>query len=244
MAVLRLDKLISSSMNMSRKDVRALIKGGRITVDGVYAASPDMKVDTGISSVIVDGERLEYEEHRYLMMNKPAGYVSSTDDPKSPTVLELLPEEYRHFELFCAGRLDKDSEGLLILTDDGAYCHSVISPKKNVFKKYYVKVSGRLEEADAEAVSAGMTLSDGTVLMPGRLEIIGDNEGLVYIREGKYHQVKRMLGSLGKPVVYLKRLKIGALELDPDLEKGAVKKLTYSEASMVFSNEDKENCVN
>lgn len=244
MAVLRLDKLVSSCAGVSRKEVRALIKDGRISVAGAAETAADMKIDTEKTDVFLDGRKLVYEQFRYLMMNKPAGYVSSTDDPRDRTVLDLLPAEHGRFSLFCAGRLDKDSEGLLILTDDGTYCHNVISPKKNVFKKYYCTVSGTLSDGDAAAVAEGMTLSDGTKLMPGRLERISDSECFIYIREGKYHQVKRMLAALGKPVTYLKRLKIGSLELDPSLEKGSVKKMTYEEAALVFVNEDYNNCIN
>ena len=244
MALLRLDKLVSFCTGVSRKEVRALIRDGRISVAGAAEIAADMKVDTEKTEVFLDSRRLVYEQFRYLMMNKPAGYVSSTDDPRDKTVLDLLPGEYSRFSLFCAGRLDKDSEGLLILTDDGTYCHNVISPKKNVFKKYYCRVSGMLCDGDAVAVAEGMTLPDGTELLPGRLEQISESECFIYIREGKYHQVKRMLSALGKPVTYLKRLKIGSLELDPRLEKGSVKKMTYEEAALVFVNEDYNNCIN
>ena len=243
MAVLRLDKLISSSGTASRKEVRSLVRSGRVTVNGVPAGSADMKVDAECDDVRLDGERIVFEEHRYIMMNKPAGYVSSTDDPRDATVLELLPEEYRRFSLFPAGRLDKDAEGLLILTDDGDYCHNVISPKKNVYKKYYVRVENALDESDKAAFERGITLSDGTAFLPGKLELLSGNECYVYIREGKYHQVKRMLGYLGKPVIYLKRLSVGGLELDPEIECGEIKKLSREEAELVFSDGCKGNCV-
>ena len=243
MSFMRLDKLVSSSGAASRKDVKAMIKSGRVTVSGVVAKDPGMKVDPDTDRICLDGDALAYEEHRYILMNKPAGVVSSTDDPRDSTVLDLLPEEYRKYGLFPAGRLDKDAEGLLILTDDGDYCHSVISPKKNVFKKYYIKTQGELTPKDAEAVAAGIKTLGGGDFLPGKLDIIGKNEAFIYIREGKYHQVKRMMASLEKPVSYLKRVSIGMLKIDEDLPKGGFRKIPKEEAMLVFENDDEINCL-
>lgn len=234
MALVRIDKIVSSAGNFSRKEARFLIKSGRVSVDGITVKSADEKYDPDEKSIFVDGMKLNFEMLHYFMMNKPAGYISSTDDPRDKTVLELVPEEYSRLKLFPAGRLDKDAEGLLILTDDGQYCHNVISPNKNVYKKYYVKVDGQLTKEDIEKFSEGMKMADGTEFLPGKLEILSENEGYVYIREGKFHQVKRMLAHIGKPVLYLKRVSIGNLELDPAIEKGKMKKISPEEAALVF----------
>ena len=229
----RLDKIIAASGIASRKDCKSMIKAGRIAVNGIVAISPDQKAEDA-DVITVDGMPIEHEKFHYFMMNKPQGYVSSTDDPKSMTVLDLIPPEYRHLHLFPAGRLDKDAVGLLILTDDGDYCHNVISPKKNVVKRYFVRVDGTLTEKDKARFAEGIVLGDGTELLPARLEILSKNEGYVFIREGKYHQVKRMLASLGCPVTYLKRMNIGSLALDETLPEGKIKKLSPDEAASVF----------
>ena len=230
----RLDKIIGASTPYSRKEIKSLVKSGRVTVDGRIAAAPDDKANPEKSVISVDGVRIGYRKNRYFMMNKPAGYLSATEDKNSPTVTDLLREEDRAFELFPAGRLDKDSEGLLILTDDGVFCHDVISPKKHVYKTYYVETAEALCGSDCEEFRRGIVLGDGTQCLPGELEITGRNCGKVKIREGKFHQVKRMLGSLGKPVTCLKRVAIGGLLLDENLEKGGYRELTEGEISKIF----------
>ena len=234
MALQRLDKLISAATTLSRKDVKALVKTGRITVDGKRVSSADEKYDHLAVEIRVDGKIISYKKNHYFMLNKPAGFLSATEDSRDRTVLDLLEENDRAFDLFPAGRLDKDSEGLLILTDDGEYCHNIISPKKHVYKTYYVEVEAPLEKTDCDAFEKGIVLGDGMVCLPGKLEITGEKTGLVTIREGKFHQVKRMLGSLGKKVTYLKRLSIGNLELDPSLAKGEYREMTETEVQKVF----------
>ena len=234
MALQRLDKLISAATTLSRKDVKALVKTGRITVDGKRVSSADEKYDHLAAEIRVDGEIISYKKNHYFMLNKPAGFLSATEDSRDRTVLDLLEENDRAFDLFPAGRLDKDSEGLLILTDDGEYCHNIISPKKHVYKTYYVEVEAPLEETDCDAFEKGIVLGDGMVCLPGKLEIPGEKTGLVTIREGKFHQVKRMLGSLGKKVTYLKRLSIGGLVLDGSLAKGEYREMTETEVQKVF----------
>lgn len=234
MALQRLDKLISAATTLSRKDVKALVKTGRITVDGKRVSSADEKYDHLAAEIRVDGKIISYKKNHYFMLNKPAGFLSATEDSRDRTVLDLLEENDRAFDLFPAGRLDKDSEGLLILTDDGEYCHNIISPKKHVYKTYYVEVEAPLEKTDCDAFEKGIVLGDGMVCLPGKLEITGEKTGLVTIREGKFHQVKRMLGSLGKKVTYLKRLSIGNLELDPSLAKGEYREMTETEVQKVF----------
>lgn len=225
----RLDKILANTGRWSRKEVRELVRAGRVSVDGVVARTPEEKHDPGawfqVGGQTISGERLVY-----LMLHKPAGLVSATEDPREPTVLSLLPQHLRRVGLFPAGRLDKDTEGLLLLTNDGPLAHRLLSPKRHVDKLYYVQVEGRLDEGDAAAFQQGVTLEDGLVCLPAGLEILEDGEaGMVTLREGKYHQVKRMLASRGKPVRYLKRLSMGPLTLDPALAPGAWRPLNEEE---------------
>ncbi len=237
MALLRLDRIISNSGAASRREAAELIRSGRVTVDGVPARSGADKYDPEQVSVCVDGAVISYSEKTYIMMNKPAGYLSATEDARDRTVIDLLDDRSKRLRLFAAGRLDKDSEGLLILTNDGDFAHRIISPKKKVMKTYFVETQGRLTEDDTEAFARGITLESGEEFLPGRLEIISSGEtstALVSIGEGKYHQVKRMLVSRGKPVLYLKRVKIGGLDLDGSLKKGEYRELTAEERRSIF----------
>lgn len=225
----RLDKILANTGRWSRKEVRELVRAGRVSVDGVVARTPEEKHDPG-AWFQVDGQTISGERLVYLMLHKPAGLVSATEDPREPTVLSLLPQHLQRVGLFPAGRLDKDTEGLLLLTNDGPLAHRLLSPKRHVDKLYYVQVEGRLDEGDAAAFQQGVTLEDGLVCLPACLEILEDGEvGLVTLREGKYHQVKRMLASRGKPVRYLKRLSMGPLTLDPALAPGAWRPLNEEE---------------
>jgi 16S rRNA pseudouridine516 synthase len=241
MSTLRLDRILSDSGIASRKEAARLIHSGFVTVDGRIAASGDDKYDPDISEILVDGKPLRYKKFHYLMMNKPTGYVSATEDRTEKTVLELLDGVYRRLALFPAGRLDKDAEGLLLLTDDGDWAHRVISPNKKVYKTYYVETDGPLGQEDIKAFSDGVVLKDGLVCLPAGLRVLTSGEqstGLVVIREGKYHQVKRMLASRGKPVTYLRRVAIGGLRLEEELKTGAYRELTEQEAASVFSGPD------
>ena len=170
------------------------------------------------------------------MLNKPAGVVSSTDEPGQPTVLDLLGEELRGLGIFPAGRLDKDTEGLLLLTNDGALAHRLLSPKRHVDKVYYLEVDGVLDQADVEAVRAGVVLGDGYTCLPGELELLGGGRARIAIHEGKYHQVKRMMAARGKPVTYLERVRFGPLELDRALPRGAYRRLNDEELKGIFSH--------
>ena len=220
MAAARLDKLISASGLASRRETAALVRLGRITVDGRPALSPDEKVDPESAEIRLDGERICCAVHRYVLMNKPSGVLSATEDASQKTVLDLLPPELRRIGLSPAGRLDKDTTGLLILTNDGELLHRIISPKKHVPKRYLAEVE-RAPEAGAEAAfEAGLTLGDGTKCLPARLERHGDREVLVTVHEGKYHQVKRMLAAVGAPVKRLHRLSVGSLTLPKELPPG------------------------
>ena len=228
----RLDKIIASTGKWSRKDVKLLIKQGRVLVDGVPAASADEKFDPEQTPITVDGEDIGYCSVTWLMMNKPAGYLSATEDGKGETVLDLLPRELQRRNLFPVGRLDKDTEGLLLLTNDGVTAHKLLSPKYHVDKVYYTRVLGKLEEADCVAFREGIVLGDGLHCMPADLEIISageTSEAYVTLREGKFHQVKRMLASRGKPVQYLRRIKMGKMTLEPDLLLGKYRFLSEDE---------------
>ena len=226
----RLDKILAGTGRWSRKEVRELVKQGRVSADGALVKAPDVKLDRAAVELRVDGEPVSAEEYVYLMLHKPAGVLSATEDPRQPTVLSLLPEHLQRVGLFPVGRLDKDTEGLLLLTNDGPLGHRLLAPKKHVDKVYFVRVDGALDGADAACFRAGMTLADGLVCLPAGLEILDPPDtALVTLREGKYHQVKRMCAARGKPVAYLKRLSMGPLALDPALEKGAWRPLTAAE---------------
>ena len=225
----RLDKILANTGRWSRKEVRELVRAGRVTVNGVPVHSPEEKWDPA-AEFAVDGVSVSGERMVYLMLHKPAGLVSATEDPKQPTVLELLPDHLKRVGLFPAGRLDKDTEGLLLLTNDGVLAHRLLAPRRHVDKTYFVQVEGQLDETDVEAFSTGMTLEDGLVCMPAGLEVLGQPDtAIVTLREGKYHQIKRMLASRGKPVRYLKRLTMGPLKLDPALKRGEWRPLTEEE---------------
>ena len=227
----RLDKIISATGKKSRREVREMVRQGRVLVDGKPAPAADMKVDPQTAVILLDGEPLGYEKFTYVMLHKPAGVLTATEDRRQETLLDLLPPELRRRALSPVGRLDKDTEGLLLLTNDGQLAHRLLSPKSHVDKVYYARVDGALEPGDIAAFAAGMTLGDGLECLPAGLEILSPTEALVTLREGKFHQVKRMLAARGKPVLYLKRLSMGRLRLDPALAPGAWRMLTEEERS-------------
>lgn len=227
----RLDKIISATGKKSRREVREMVRQGRVLVDGKPAPAADMKIDPQTAVILLDGEPLGYEKFTYVMLHKPAGVLTATEDRRQETVLDLLPPELRRRALSPVGRLDKDTEGLLLLTNDGQLAHRLLSPKSHVDKVYYARVDGALEPGDIAAFAAGMTLGDGLECLPAGLEILSPTEALVTLREGKFHQAKRMLAARGKPVLYLKRLSMGRLRLDPALAPGAWRMLTEEERS-------------
>ena len=234
----RLDKIIASTGKWSRKEVKNLIRHGQVLVDGLPAAGPEEKADLEAAEIVVNGERLTYQRYTWIMLNKPAGYLSATEDGRGKTVLDLLAQELRRQGLFPVGRLDKDTEGLLLLTNEGGLAHDLLSPRHPVDKVYYARVAGHLTEEDCQAFAAGMTLNDGLVCQSAVLEILSageESEAHVTLREGKFHQVKRMLAYRGKPVLYLERVKMGNLTLDPDLPRGEYRFLTAEEVENLRS---------
>ena len=225
----RLDKIIASTGRFSRREVKDLIRHGRVWVDGAPACSAQDQVDPETVAITINGEPMLYRRFTWVMPNKPAGYLSATEDGRGTTVLDLLPPELRRQNLFPVGRLDKDTEGLLLLTNEGALAHHLLSPRHHVDKEYFVRVAGRLTEEDCRAFSAGMVLQDGLVCQPAELKILtagNGSEACVTLREGKFHQVKRMLAARGTPVVYLERIRMGNLCLDPSLSRGSFRFLT------------------
>ncbi len=221
MALERIDKLLSSTGRWNRKEVRELVRQGRVLADGRPALRPEEKLDPSAVSFTVDGIPVDCAPFVYVMLHKPAGLLSATEDRLQSTVLDLLPEELRRRGLFPVGRLDKDTTGLLLLTDDGSLAHRLLSPKKHVDKVYRAEVEGRVDEEDVRALAAGLELGDGLRCLPAVLEPLGDGSVcLVTLREGKYHQVKRMLAARGKPVTALHRLSMGPLALDEGLKPG------------------------
>ena len=229
----RLDKILANTGRWSRKEARLLIRAGRVQAAGRTARAPEEKYDLD-TPFLVDGEPLSGERLVYLMLHKPAGLLSATEDPRQATVLDLLPPHLRRVGLFPVGRLDKDTEGLLLLTNDGPLAHRLLAPRSHVDKVYYVETDGELDEGDAWAVRAGITLADGYVCLPGELELLSGNCAQITLREGKYHQVKRMLAARGKPVVYLRRVRFGPLVLDEKLPKGGWRALTEGERQALF----------
>ena len=224
----RLDKFLCDSGAGTRSQVKAILKQGRVTVDGKTEKDPGRKIDPGVQCVCLDGERLGGKRRVVVMLNKPAGYVTATEDPVERTVMELLPSEMKHLELKPVGRLDKATEGLLLFTNDGDLLHRLISPRKEVPKVYYARHEGTAGEADILAFRQGVTLRDGMVCLPAGLEPLGQGESLITVCEGKYHQVRRMMASRGMTVLYLERRKEGNLELG-SLPRGEVRELTEAE---------------
>lgn len=230
MNIERLDKLLASTGRWSRREIKQLVKSGRVMADGLPAAGPEQKLDPETVRLEVDGEAISLQKYTYIMLNKPPGVLSATEDPHQQTVLDLLPPELRRRGLFPVGRLDKDSDGLLLLTNDGELAHRLLSPKNHVDKVYFIQVDPPLTGADADAFAAGIVLADGTVCRPAKLEISAAGaEALVTLHEGKYHQIKRMAASRGTAVRRLKRIAMGTLVLDETLEMGDFRLLTREE---------------
>ena len=230
----RLDKVLSELGVASRRELKQIIRSGRVSVNGQTVTEPEKHIDPEKDELCLDGAALRLRRFRYFMMDKPAGVLSVTEDRKQQTVLDLLPPELKRLGLFPVGRLDKDTGGLLILTNDGGFAHRVISPKAGVEKRYRAEVEGVPDEEDARAFAQGLMLADGTRCLPAKLEITGGSVCFVTVMEGKYHQVKRMLASRGKPVRRLRRLSVGELEIGEDLGPGGFRELEENDLCKVL----------
>lgn len=232
----RIDKILSAMGYGTRKEVKGLIKSGAVEIDGIVVKDPGQQVEADSQEIKVGGSRLFYKDYIYILMNKPQGVISATKDSRERTVVDLLSDEFKIFEPFPVGRLDKDTEGLLLLTNDGQLAHRLLSPKKHVPKTYLAKIKGRVTAEDVEAFSRGIALEDGYKTMASQLEILERGSVSlveVTIYEGKFHQVKRMFQSVGKEVIYLKRLSMGELKLDETLETGEYRELNEKERKII-----------
>lgn len=240
---IRLDKALAHIGIGSRREIKELVKKACITINGTIAKKSDIQIDVD-DIIVVNGVRAIYREHIYLMMNKPAGLLSATEDRKDEVVIDLLTPEHQAFAPFPVGRLDKDTEGLLIITNDGNLAHRLLSPRSNVPKLYYARIEGKVEDADSVAFAGGIVLDDGYTALPAKLKILRSDcisEIEVTVYEGKFHQVKRMFAAVGKKVVYLKRLAMGSLQLDQSLELGTYRELNAAEVDILRqSTEDRD----
>ena len=237
----RIDKILAHMGLGTRSEIKKYLKKGVLKVNGKVISDAAYKVNPEIDEIIFNEKPLKYRKYIYIMLNKPAGVVSATEDGRERTVIDLLDFSYRHFELFPMGRLDKDTEGLLIITNDGKFAHDVLSPKKHVPKKYFVKIEGFLDKEDVLAFNKGIVLDDGYRTLPAKLHILqsGDfSEAEVIIKEGKFHQIKRMFTALGKEVVYLKRIAMGGLYLDDRLKPGDYREITEQEKELILLKEE------
>lgn len=236
----RLDKLLAHSGVGTRSEIKRLVKRGAITVNDYVVKDSGLQVNPNTDRMAVDGELITYKRYLYIMMNKPQGVISATEDVREKTVLDLLSPELSHYQLFPVGRLDKDTEGLLLLTNDGKLSHELLSPKKHVPKTYFAEVRGRVTEEDQTLFASGVRLDDGYVTLPAKLVILQEgkeNEALakveLTITEGKFHQVKRMFQAVGKKVMYLQRISMGKLKLDEILVPGEYRELTPEELELL-----------
>lgn len=235
MPEIRLDKLLTHMNCGSRREVGAMIRAGRVTVEGEVIRDPAYKIQPDTAAVALDGARQQYRAQRYYMLNKPGGVVTANQDPRHRTYLDLFPEAERR-GLFAIGRLDKDTEGLLLVTDDGPLSHALSSPSRHVEKEYVAQIDGSLCPDAAERFRKGIALKDGTVCRPARLEVLGGTPVTVRVTlcEGKYHQVKRMIAAAGAVVTHLRRERVGPLTLDSALPPGCYRALTEEEAAALI----------
>ncbi|HCL01110.1 MAG TPA: 16S rRNA pseudouridine(516) synthase [Lachnoclostridium phytofermentans] len=234
-SMLRLDKYLADLSVGTRTEVKQMIRKGRVMVNGNTETSPETKVDSNHDKISVDGRELSYVTLEYFMLNKPAGVVSASNDKKQTTVVDLIDEAKRK-DLFPVGRLDKDTEGLLIITNDGDLAHQLLSPKKHVDKVYFARLREPLKKEDEEAFAAGLRIDEEFTALPATLERISEREACVTIREGKFHQIKRMFEAVDNEVVYLKRISMGSLSLDKSLSLGEYRELTEEEIETLREN--------
>lgn len=232
----RLDKIIASQGKFSRSEVKKLVKSGRITIDGKLPKSSDIKLSPDECDIRIDGESLNYKKHIYIMLNKPQGVISASNDREQQTVIDLVPKELFREGLFPAGRLDGDTTGFVLITDDGDFAHRILSPKNHIMKTYHATLRDELTEDDIIRFKEGLTLGDGTECLEAHVRVLesGDiNLAEIKICEGKYHQVKRMFASIGNKVLELRRVKMGGLDLDESLREGECREITEKELKMI-----------
>ena len=235
--LIRLDKFLSGQLNISRNDAKELIKKRLVTINGTVAKLYETKVDPAKDTVVSEGREVTYRKHIYIMMNKPQGVVCSTRDGESKTVLELVPPELFREGIFPAGRLDKDTEGFVFLTDDGALAHNILSPKKHISKVYFARLEKEAEDSYIDLFAQGLEIDGGDVCLPAKIEILDDrHEVYITIKEGMYHQIKRMAEAVGNKIVYLKRIKIGGVDLDPELPLGAYREMLHKEIENIYTD--------
>lgn len=228
----RLDRILSEAGVASRKELRAIIRAGRVTADGAVVTDESRKFDEAAVHIAVDGQPVRLRGPVLIMLHKPAGYLTAADDPKAKTVMELVPDEYRRLGVMPVGRLDKDTEGLLLLTNDGDLAHRILSPRHGVWKRYYAEHEGQTGPEDVRAFKQGLVLADGLHCLPAKLTPLSDGRSIVCVQEGKYHQVRRMLASRGMPVTALRRIAEGGLELGA-LPMGMTRELTCGEIRLL-----------
>lgn len=236
MALQRIDKILSSQNIASRSEIKDMIRKGKITVDGVTVKSPQEKFDPDKVTINCGGNEINYKKHLYIMMNKPAGVLSASRDGRNETVIDLLPQELRRRGLFPAGRLDKDTVGFILITDDGELAHKMLSPSSHVYKLYEAECDRELNDDDVKLFAEGITLGDEKY-MPAVMKITKKNTALVEICEGRFHQIKKMFHAVGAEVIHLKRLKIGGVMLDKTLAEGKFRELDNNEISALLSLE-------
>lgn len=236
---MRIDKFISEQAGISRSDAKNMIRKSKVLVNNVTVRSADTQIDPENDIVIVNGKNLVYRQFMYIMLNKPAGVVCATRDGLSETVLELLPEEFRRKGLFPAGRLDKDTEGFVFITDDGALAHKMLSPKKHVEKEYVVTLASHAEEKYIGIFSSGMTIDGGEKCLPAKLTLTERSDVVrLVLHEGKFHQIKRMMEAVGNKVTHLQRIRMGGIELDKSLALGECREITEEELKTLFDTAD------
>lgn len=232
----RIDKIIGNQTEYSRKDVKKLVLQKRVRVNGEVILKSDIKINSETDSISIDGKDINVTENVYLILNKPAGYISATEDKTQKTVLDLIDEKYSHRELFPAGRLDKDTTGMMIITDDGQFAHNILAPKKHISKTYEVEIDIAVTEEMKLGFENGVNLNDGEC-KTAKLEITGENTAVVVLTEGRYHQIKRMFGCFGAKVTKLHRTAMGFLKLPEDLKEGASRELSKQELELLTRRE-------
>lgn len=233
--MMRLDKFFTETGTLSRSEAGKAIKHGFVAVDGIVQKKPDLKIDEEKVKITLNGKEIIYKKYVYIMLNKPQGVVSATEDRIQRTVLDLLPEKYQKMELFPCGRLDKDTLGLVLLTNDGKTAHNLLAPKKHVKKVYYFECADPLDKHNEHKIENGILLKDGYVAKPCRIHMKEKTKGYIQLTEGKYHEIKRMFGAVGNKITFLERVNFGPLKLDETLQRGEWRELTEAEQKQILN---------